>query len=274
MAKESYAKAITIYYCGSEECQNGHFFGPAVRTQYLLHYVVYGKGVYQVCGHSYGVKAGEGFLIKPGESTYYRADDEDPWGYMWVAFDGFEAGEMLDACGLGYLMCAKNPVEFQEKMSTLIRIFGSPEHNDYEYLSLFYGMMSQLVIPRPQAVGSFRKEYFDKAAAYIHNNYSYPITIADIAKYVGIDRTYLYKIFVEQKNLSPKQFLLQTRINAAKNMMSDHSYSLSEVSLSCGFKDSPSFCGHFKRLTGKTPKQFKSEISRNQAFNAAIKSLV
>ena len=61
--------AIRLYYCGSESCAPGHFFGPAVRPHYLMHVVRNGKGVYQRNGETYALSRGDAFLILPGETT-------------------------------------------------------------------------------------------------------------------------------------------------------------------------------------------------------------
>lgn len=42
---------------GSETCDPGHFFGPSVRTHWLLHYIVYGFGRFERDGISYSVQA-------------------------------------------------------------------------------------------------------------------------------------------------------------------------------------------------------------------------
>ena len=44
---------------GSETCDPGHFFGPSVRTHWLLHYIVYGFGRFERDGISYSVKTGD-----------------------------------------------------------------------------------------------------------------------------------------------------------------------------------------------------------------------
>ena len=51
-----------------------------------------------------------GFLIRPEISTFYQADPNDPWTYMWVGFDGSRAEEYLSDIGLGgdaytYIYC-------------------------------------------------------------------------------------------------------------------------------------------------------------------------
>ena len=114
--------SVTVYYCGYEKCEGGHFWGPAVRNQYLLHYVISGKGTYTVGEETYTLHANECFLIRPGERTYYIADREDPWEYMWVAFDGFDVLEILRRTGLvsQYTTKLENGDEFIRYMHEMI----------------------------------------------------------------------------------------------------------------------------------------------------------
>lgn len=253
-------KALAIYYCGYENCDKDHFFGPAIRRQYLLHFVISGKGEYKVNNKVYPIKQGQIFIIKPLELTYYNADKDDPWEYMWVAFDGINAKEILKKIGLenSYVTSTTNPEDFKHYINLIIDEFNSGRNNDFKILGCFYGAMSQL--ENSTRILTFEEEYFTKATSYIKNNYSYPIKISDIAKYVGIDRTYLYKIFMSEEQISPKQYLINTRISAAKNMLRTEAYSVNEIALSCGFSDSSSFCNHFKKVQGLTPKDFKKKI--------------
>ena len=49
----------------------------------------------------YSIAAGQGFLLVPGQTTTYRADDHDPWEYTWIEFDGLRAHEALQQAGIG-----------------------------------------------------------------------------------------------------------------------------------------------------------------------------
>lgn len=57
---------------GSETCDPGHFFGPSVRTHWLLHYIVYGFGRFERDGISYSVKPGDIFVIPPYEKPIMK----------------------------------------------------------------------------------------------------------------------------------------------------------------------------------------------------------
>mgnify|MGYP000373422566 FL=1 len=79
---------LSVYFCGQEDCGPNHSFGPAMRPHYILHVIFHGKGIYQCSGHTYHLKAGDAFLIRPMDSIYYRADSSEPWSYAWAGFDG------------------------------------------------------------------------------------------------------------------------------------------------------------------------------------------
>ncbi len=260
MHSEDYVKSLNIYYCGSEICEKKHCFGPAVRTHYLLHFIVSGKGEYKVNGKTFTLYKGEGFIIKPGELTLYEADSKDPWTYMWVAFDGYEARYLLNKCNIDYVMKCKDYELFLSDFKNLIAVYNKQDSNIYERMSYFYKLISQLVTNEKNQFGSYDKIYFEKACDYMYNNFMYSVTVAQTATFVGIDRTYLYKVFEKNSGISPKKFLTEIKINAAKNMIKEKAFTLNQIALSCGFVDSATLCKQFKLVTGKTPKQFKIEI--------------
>ena len=254
--------SVTVYYCGYEKCESGHSWGPAMRNQYLLHYVISGRGEYTVGGETYCLHPSECFLIRPGERTFYSADREDPWEYMWVAFDGFDVLEILRRTGLvsRYVASVENGGEFVRYLREMIDEFS--QGGLFKVMSCFYGAMS--VLEKSAHGGAYTREheYVNKAIGYIKSNYGYPIQISDLARHIGIDRTYLYRIFTASENMSPKQYLMQVRINAAKKMLLAGTYSVGETALSCGFADSAAFCGRFKRCTGMTPKEFIADSQK------------
>ncbi len=77
-----------LCYCGQSRCMPLHNYGPTVRPNYIIHYITEGKGCFCAEGNKYELEAGQGFLIVPGQQTFYQADKELPWTYLWVGFDG------------------------------------------------------------------------------------------------------------------------------------------------------------------------------------------
>lgn len=257
--------SLSIYFCGHEQCGAGYSFGPAVRPHYLIHFVLHGQGSYHVNGRVHRLRQGDAFLIYPGETTYYEADREDPWAYTWIGFGGKDCPALLSSCDFseqGYIFrgscrpgrCAS---EIEEYLRQMLRSFEAERPDPLELLGYFYLVFSRMSLPGGGAQALPEEQYLQKALDYIHNNYGYPIHIAGIARQVGIDRSYLYKLMQQKLHLSPQQYLIEYRLSKAREMLASTALSITEIAFSCGFKDTPSFCRLFKRRTGLSPGAFR-----------------
>ena len=256
--------SLTVYFCGKEECQPGHYFGPAVRPHYLIHVILKGKGIFQKSGVTYTLKRGDAFLIPPMESTYYQADQEDPWSYAWVGFDGKACPEIFNQTVFSDSFIYQNPGSNVSAllgcMDRLLASFTQSHGRQLEPIGNLILLLSFMQDPSLEKSRDYSDEYFRSAKEYMEHNYSYDIRISDVARHVGIDRTYLYKIFMEHENTSPKQYLLWHRLRMAVQMLCSTDYTITEIALSCGFKDAPSFCNYFKKHIGSTPRLFRKEF--------------
>lgn len=252
---------LRIYYCGQEQCSPGHFWGPAVRPHYLLHVILKGEGYFEYKKNEYHLKTGDAFLIEPMETNYYRASEDNPWEYAWVGFDGSGVSEILSHTAFHHspVFLSQKP-ECCQTMLSLVQSFSKPERNQLELMSRLLLLFSKMPDHAKTVSGSPEEEYYSLALDYISNNYTYDLKIQDIADYVGIDRTYLYKIFRKTANISPKQYLLQFRIREAGKLLQGQKYTVTETAYSCGFRDTASFCTCFKQQIGCTPRQYKERM--------------
>ena len=62
--------------------------------------------------------------------------------------------------------------------------------------------------------------------------------------------------------MSPKEFILETRLDAAKKMLADKNYSLTDISAKCGFEYYSRFSLFFKNKTAMTPSEFREKALR------------
>ena len=57
---------LYLCFCGYEACQPFHSYGPAVRPNYVIHYIISGKGIFTIGNRTYRLTAGQGFFLIPG----------------------------------------------------------------------------------------------------------------------------------------------------------------------------------------------------------------
>ncbi|MCI9022964.1 MAG: AraC family transcriptional regulator [Dorea sp.] len=256
-------KPLAVYFYGREKCAPRHSYGPGIRPHYLIHAVIRGNGIFRQNGREYPLAAGDAFLIRPLETTYYEADPTEPWEYMWIGFDGTEVKSILsetyfDTSPVCYIKDTKWMTEIYEQISARMReYYTQTSRNALTACGLLLELLGAMGSHPVKNQKNLTQIYLEMAREYMKNNYSYDIHISEIATFIGIDRTYLYRIFMEQEQMSPKEYLQQLRIRAAGNMLRSTEHSVTEIAYSCGFKDASAFCNHFRKLTGMTPKVFR-----------------
>ena len=59
---------LSLYSAGYEACAPGHHYGPIYRAYQLIHFILSGKGVLEIDGHTFQLGAGDAFLIPPAKS--------------------------------------------------------------------------------------------------------------------------------------------------------------------------------------------------------------
>ena len=261
---------LYLCFCGYARCLPLHSFGPAVRPNYILHYIIKGKGRFTVGNEEYRLRGGQGFLIEPEVLTFYEADKEDSWTYVWIGFSGERAGEYLRDLGLGsghpIYQCSSGE-KLEKIVQSMLEYKNYTVANEYLLDGLLYQFFS--VLAENIEIGEGRREkddnlYIRKAVEYIQNHYSYPVQVGEIADYVGINRSYLCTLFKEHLHLSPKEYLTSFRITRAAQLLEITELSIESVAMSCGYQDTLGFSKIFKARMGVTPSAYRKKNEERQ----------
>ncbi|MEL3906362.1 MAG: AraC family transcriptional regulator [Treponema sp.] len=256
---------LYFYYCGHEKCSSGHSFGPAVRAHYLVHIIMKGKGIYSHGTQTVTAGKHQAFLIRPQEVTFYEADKDDPWEYLWFAFDGRDAQHLISSFfsdESALVISATNPSRLDELIAVALPSFRKRAQSQLElngWCHLFFSCFKNHIYNVPK---DCKNTYLTKALQYIGSHYMQDINIDQLSTSLKIDRTYLYKIIKKYTGTSPKEYITVLRITAAKNMLQYSQYSMTEIAFACGFHDHSSFCKTFKRYEGETPSQYRERFLR------------
>jgi AraC-like DNA-binding protein len=96
-----------------------------------------------------------------------------------------------------------------------------------------------------------------QAIAYIHQNYTRPISRWEIAGAVGVSEDYLSRVFNRELNISPWDFLNRYRVLQSKHLLLQTADTIGAISRQVGFKDQAYFSRVFRKVTGMSPQGFR-----------------
>lgn len=263
---------LSIYQFGYHKCQPAHIFGPAKRNHFLFHYILTGKGILMSDNNNDGgynthhIMEGQGFLLWPEQSNTYLADENAPWEYAWIEFDGLRARELVMQSGLMFSnpVYTSQSIEIREQMKEeLLFIVTHADASPLELMGHFYLFINALISSSSRNVksaqNSLRDFYVREAITYIEQHYQHEISVMEIATYCNLNRSYLTKIFKAVLETTPQDFLISYRIKKACELLSTSEHLIGKISNMVGYPNQLNFSRAFKRETGLSPRQWQKD---------------
>jgi len=269
---EFFPRSLYVNNCGREVCQPGHRYGPAMRGYYLMHIAASGCGVFDNGAGRFPVRAGQGFMIFPDDIAVYTADDVTPWDYVWVGFSGEAADELARTTGV----TPEKPVFDLGKYAETALGIAYSIYDDMSLLQLnttaalggLLRLMAYIAQSRydasPIRSASAGADSYQRAMWVLNANYQRTdFHIEDVASFVGLSRSQLFRIFKAQCGRSPQAVLGDLRLSHAKRLLSGTNLSLTETALSSGFSSAARLGEVFREELGVTPTGYRKMAAQD-----------
>ncbi len=264
---ESLFEDLYLTSCGIEQCIPGKKARFDDRPGYHLHIVMMGKGKLYVNDKPIEIQKNMMFMCKPHEKQVYVADQDDPWLYCWMTFDGKKAEYLAESAGFSKdVYVQSSSIEAAKFIKLVDKVLDNPglsDANDMLRLSLLLSYIRLATDSNVKTIGTQKRYkaydhegYVQYALDYIHGNYM-TVKVNDIAKVIGIHRSYLTSIFKKETGLSPQEYILQYRMKQAETLLISTSLSVQEISRRVGYDDPLTFSKMFKGAYGQSPKHYR-----------------
>lgn len=254
----SWEPVVTGSYADPETPSGALSYGPVVRELYCFECNVSGYGSITVNGNYFAVKPGDCYIVLPGDTVSYASDARDPRRGIWCFVSGRRVGELLrstgitsdapflpEALGEAFYGCLCRIHELREEMGLGVEL---------RRTALVYELLALLNKDTP--IHS-KSHWVDRAIAIFEAGYFERLTVADVARQLGFERTYFSVMFKEKTGVSPHAYLTAMRVRKARKLLAEHDYTVGEAAEAVGL-DPRNFSRIFKRETGRHPKDYKT----------------
>lgn len=218
-----------------------------------------GKGLLIHADKRTPIIKGMGVMIQDGSFAQFKADSIEPFTLICVRVYGNGLNEIIniiDKKEKGVLMHFGTNVDVCDTARELVNECSVGHSTSYSIMLAMYEFINSLDEHYNIKRLPPKSAYMAQAIDYIKKNYGSPITVEGIADVLGIERSYLSRLFKLYKNKSTQNYIIDYRIKQAKRMFKEEDMNVSQVCAAVGYTNIYCFSRIFKSRVGVPPKEY------------------
>ena len=112
--------------------------------------------------------------------------------------------------------------------------------------------------------------YLKNAVIYIENHYRNVLTLDDLVKAASLNRSSLTKLFKDELEMTPIEYLWHHRMNVAKKLLEYTNLPVKDIVNRCGFKTVQHFSRRFEEHFGCNPTTFRADVVSKRIKNLGL----
>lgn len=236
-------------------------------NSYLIVYTLSGKGYLKYQNKSYVLLPNQAFFIDCSDYQFYKTDKDDLWEILWVHFNGGTSSGYYD-----YFKKCGNPIVTFDTSSNpmgiiyeLIELHKEKKVDTELYSSqLLVNILTDFLVRTNQLNLSHptTPEYIKSIMKYLDINFDDKISLDQLAKTFAISKYHLSREFKKYTGLTPNEYLINTRINYAKDLLKYSDLPVAAISEKVGIFNVSHFINLFKQYEEITPLIFKKNWNK------------
>ena len=250
---------VSVLFAEEEHLRPGAISGTQVHSNYIIECCTTGKGSVTINGKTFSIHAGNCYVLFPGCTTQFHCDREDPRGGYWCVLEGFDVGQALKQSGItpeAPFLPASLFESVKWWLQLMVQHWSCKDAGaQLRQTACAYGLLGALLQNRPAPDNA---GLIDKTIGYMQTNYYVNLSVEQIARQAGLERTYFSHLFKEKTGQTPHRYLTQIRIRKACQLLDSGKYTISEVSYLVGLTPH-NFSRQFKQELGITAQQYVAE---------------
>ena len=226
------------------------------------HLVTHGRGTFETGYGKFELVAGDLFFPWPGIPHKFWENPEDPWEFYWVRVIGpgcIDLGRQWGASPESPVIHTAIPELAEESAKSLLDYWSGDHRQIHQGLALFHRFVAatQPAGEQDQAPTQTPESLIREATIIVETLLETGLNVAELARYLGVSRTKLWRVFLDETGISPVTFLRQKRLERAKSLLMRSSLTVSQIADACGFGSEKYFHQAFRESTGTSPVKWK-----------------
>ncbi len=235
---------------------------------YVIEYVVSGAGYISSEGREARVEAGDLYVIHRRTVHEYHADKQQPFCKKWINV----SGSFINAMEQVFLSEGPFTVmrlgEAAERVIDAIHGILQTEKDAGQRQELIMKRLLELflLMDEQRRKSSETMSLYERICGYVDENICEPLSLSSIAEEFFISASTLYRVFIKNAGVSPKEYVAGRKIAAAKRMIGANSETFNTIAAHLGYYDSHHFFHAFKNATGMSPSEYREQALSSEGY--------
>lgn len=229
---------------------------------FLIMYITYGSCDINTSEKNFSVKAGQFVLLDCYQPHSYG--HPDPWAALWVHFDGRLARDYYEeiVSANGNVFAPEDPQSLKYELQKIYDMFRTSSTILEGKLSGYLTKLLNnfLFSPDENKKTKVYSTTMADAVSYINEHFREDLSLEKLAASASMSLYHFTRTFSRETGMTPHQYLIKTRLSAAKYLLQSSETSIKDIAFSTGFHSETSFCTTFKKWEAVTPSQYRQMI--------------
>jgi len=217
-----------------------------------------GKVLWNEDGKITTYERGTMFWHLPGEHTVFQTTPEAPYNCITFHFKTHRQPERI----VPRITAWDNEEELQQFIKNAMRYFHDDSTNldiffPYIYAQLYWqAYYYQIRKPAPSY-----PPFLQKLLYFIYRHLRENLSVERLAELSGMSVPYIHAQFKKNLGVGPHQYVLNRRLQKAKNLLAGSNMTIKAICVECGFENIESFYRAFRKHTDLTPGDYRNKFT-------------
>ena len=225
-----------------------------------VHYVIAGRGSFEVGEQQLAVRAGDFFYTRP-DTVHRMIVAEGEYLLQYVAFLELDAdrdaalGDDLEAL-LGEGRIHRLGDRYHALFAQMSRQSLSNDTRQQRAASArMAGLLYDLMVDTPASSGSHPA--VEQALEFMRSHVGDAYSLDDLVADLGLDKSYFIRLFKKNVGVPPMKYAMNLKMSAASDLLRTSTEPLAAVAARLGFDDEYHFAKRFKQWSGTSPGAYR-----------------
>ena len=225
----------------------------------VFEYVVEGEGELLLNGVWRRVRTGQVYFLRAGEEHHYRADPQVPWKKLWINYNADYLASMLDAYGVasGIYAC-EEAKQYFDRAFEVARLGGTYADSGRTVADCVHRIVASCAATRVFEKRTDEYRIREELNAAIYQK----LELDTLSEKLHMSKSNLIRVFRKSYGVTPYEYLLASKIEVAKLLLSTTHLPVREIANRLCITDEHYFSSLFSKRTGLSPRAFRQQAMK------------